>query len=212
MGRIVADIRKAIAATALPSGSFINLEGQFQAQEQATGQIVGLSLVSLALMFLVLYSRYRSAVLAGIIMANIPLALIGSVVAMWLAGVTLSVATMVGFITLAGIATRNGILKISHYINLCRFEGETFSQAMIVRGSIERLTPVLMTALVAAFAIRGGVTLDLFLGPVFNFHTGFSFEKREMALAQSRLNNHTTNLSLMRSMLCVHSDMLHMMI
>jgi HME family heavy-metal exporter len=104
-------------------------------------------------MFLVLYSRYRSVVLVGIIMANIPLALIGSVVAMWLAGVTMSVATMVGFITLAGIATRNGILKISHYINLCRFEGETFSQAMIVRGSLERLTPVLMTALVAAFAL-----------------------------------------------------------
>ena len=132
---------------------FVNLEGQFQAQEQATRQIVGLSFVSLALMFLVLYSRYRSAVLAGIIMANIPLALIGSVVAMWIAGVTLSVATMVGFITLAGIATRNGILKVSHYINLCRFEGETFGQSMITRGSLERLTPVLMTALVAAFAL-----------------------------------------------------------
>jgi len=153
MGRVVADIRKAIAATQLPTGSFISLEGQFQAQEQATSQIVGLSLISLAMMFLVLYSRYRSAVLAAIVMANIPLALIGSVVAMWLAGVTLSVATMVGFITLAGIATRNGILKISHYVNLCRFEGEVFGQPMIVRGSLERLAPVLMTALVAAFAL-----------------------------------------------------------
>ena len=153
MGRVIADIRKIIAATPLPAGNFISLEGQFQAQEEATRLIAGLSLVSLAMMFLVLYSRYQSVVLAGIIMANIPLALIGSVVAMWIAGVSLSVASMVGFITLAGIATRNGILKISHYINLCKFEGETFSQAMIVRGSLERLTPVLMTALVAAFAL-----------------------------------------------------------
>jgi len=153
MSRVIQHIRQVIDETALPTGSFISLEGQFQAQEQATQLIIGLSLISLAMMFLVLYSRYRSAVLAGIVMANIPLALIGSVVAMWLAGVSLSVATMVGFITLAGIATRNGILKISHYINLCRFEGETFGQAMIVRGSLERLTPVLMTALVAAFAL-----------------------------------------------------------
>jgi Cu/Ag efflux pump CusA len=102
---------------------------------------------------LVLYTRYRSMVLAAIIMANIPLALVGAVVAMWIAGVNLSVASMVGFITLAGIATRNGILKISHYLNLCRLEGEAFGQAMIVRGSLERLTPVLMTALVAAFAL-----------------------------------------------------------
>jgi HME family heavy-metal exporter len=153
MGRVIADIRGIIAKTALPTGNFVSLEGQFQAQEQATRLIAGLSLVSLSMMFLVLYSRYRSVVLAGIIMANIPLALIGSVAAMWIAGVSLSVASMVGFITLAGIATRNGILKISHYINLCRFEGEHFSQAMIVRGSLERLTPVLMTALVAAFAL-----------------------------------------------------------
>ena len=153
MGRVVKDIRRIIASSQLPSGNFISLEGQFQAQEQATRLIAGLSVLSLAMMFLVLYSRYQSVVLAGIIMANIPLALIGSVLAMWIAGVSLSVASMVGFITLAGIATRNGILKISHYINLCKFEGETFSQAMIVRGSLERLTPVLMTALVAAFAL-----------------------------------------------------------
>ncbi len=153
MGEVIAAIRGIVAAQALPTGTFISLEGQFQAQEQATRLIAGLSLVSLAMIFLVLYSRYQSVVLAGIVMANIPLALIGSVVAMWIAGVQLSVASMVGFITLAGIATRNGILKISHYINLCKFEGETFSKAMIVRGSLERLTPVLMTALVAAFAL-----------------------------------------------------------
>jgi HME family heavy-metal exporter len=153
MGRVVGDIRGTLAQTALPTGYFVSLEGQFQAQEQATRLIVGLSLVSLTLMFLVLYSRYRSAVLALVIMANIPLALIGSVAAMWLAGVTLSVASMVGFITLAGIATRNGILKVSHYVNLCKFEGEAFGRPMIVRGSLERLTPVLMTALVAAFAL-----------------------------------------------------------
>jgi HME family heavy-metal exporter len=153
MGRVIADIRRIIRGTELPSGNFISLEGQFQAQEQATRLIAGLSVVSLAMIFLVLYSRYRSAVLAGIIMANIPLALIGSVLAMWIAEVQLSVASMVGFITLAGIATRNGILKVSHYINLCRFEGERFTQTMIVRGSLERLTPVLMTALVAAFAL-----------------------------------------------------------
>lgn len=153
MAQVIADIRAVIAATPLPEGNFINLEGQFQAQEQATRLITLLSLLSLAMVFLVLYSRYRSAVLAGVIMASIPLALIGSVVAMWLADVSLSVASMVGFITLAGIATRNGILKVSHYINLCRFEGERFGQLMIVRGSLERLTPVLMTALVAAFAL-----------------------------------------------------------
>ena len=134
-------------------GGFVSLEGQFQAQEQAVRLIGALSLASLAMIFLVLYSRYRSAVLAAIVMANIPLALIGSVVAMWIADVNLSVASMVGFITLAGIATRNGILKISHYLNLCRFEGEQFGTPMIVRGSLERLPPVLMTALVAAFAL-----------------------------------------------------------
>ena len=153
MTRIVEHVRAALASIKLPSGTFVSMEGQFQAQEQATRLVGGLSLISLVMIFLVLYSRYRSAVLAGVIMANIPLALIGSVIGMWIAGVSLSVASMVGFITLAGIATRNGILKVSHYINLCRLEGEAFGESMIVRGSLERLTPVLMTALVAAFAL-----------------------------------------------------------
>lgn len=153
MSGIIADVRKTVAASQLPEGYFVSVEGQFQAQEQAQQRMVGLSLASLVLIFLVLYSRYRSSTLALVIMGNIPFALVGSVIAMWIAGVSLSVASMVGFITLAGIATRNGILKVSHYINLCKFEGESFGWPMIVRGSIERLTPVLMTALVAAFAL-----------------------------------------------------------
>ena len=153
MAHIVSDIRRVLASQPLPTGYFTALEGQFQAQEDAARLISLLALISLALIFVVLYSRYRSTVLALIIMGSIPFALVGSVVALWISGQPLSVAALVGFITLTGIATRNGILKISHYINLCAFEGEIFSQAMIVRGSLERLTPVLMTALVAAFAL-----------------------------------------------------------
>ncbi|WGZ96147.1 MAG: efflux RND transporter permease subunit [Candidatus Thiothrix putei] len=153
MAGVVQAIRAELADFPLPEGYFTRLEGQFQAQEEATQLIAMLALVSLTLIFLVLYSRYQSSVLALIIMGNIPLALVGGVVALWLAGQTLSVASLVGFITLAGISTRNGILKISHYQHLVQHEGETFGIPMIVRGSLERLTPVLMTALVAAFAL-----------------------------------------------------------
>jgi heavy-metal exporter, HME family len=153
LSEVVADIRKVTGDTALPAGYFITLGGQFQAQEDASRQIGSLSLASAALIFFILYSRYRSAVLAAIIMANIPLALVGAVIGLWISGQPLSVAALVGFITLAGIAIRNGILKVSHYVNLCAFEGEKFNTAMLLRGSLERLTPVLMTALVAAFAL-----------------------------------------------------------
>jgi len=153
MSRVIADIRGELNARALPEGYFTALEGQFLAQEEASRLIAVLAAVSLAMIFMVLYSRYRSTALTLIIMGNIPLALIGSVIALWLSGQPLSVAALVGFITLTGIATRNGILKISHYINLCAFENERFGREMIVRGSLERLTPVLMTALVAAFAL-----------------------------------------------------------
>jgi HME family heavy-metal exporter len=153
MARIVEAIRAEVASAELPQGYFTQLEGQFQAQEEASLRIFLLSLVSLALIFIVLYSRYRSSVLALIIMGNVPLALIGSVAALWIAGQPLSVASAIGFITLTGIATRNGILKISHYINLALFEGERFGRKMIVRGSLERLRPVLMTALAAGIAL-----------------------------------------------------------
>ena len=153
MGAIIGAIRTEARKLALPSGYSVDLEGTFQAQEEAVKLISALSLVSLAMIFTVLYSRYRSAALALLIMGNVPLALIGSVATLWLAGQPLSVATMVGFITLTGISARNGILKVSHYINLVLHEGCAFGPDMVVRGSLERLTPVLMTALSAGFAL-----------------------------------------------------------
>ena len=129
MAAIVADVRRIVAGAELPSGYTTQLEGTFRAQEEAAFVIGVLSLVSLALVFMVLYQRYRSVVLTVIVLTSIPLALIGSVIALWIAGQPLSVASMIGFITLAGIAARNGILKISHYINLALFEGETFGPA-----------------------------------------------------------------------------------
>jgi CzcA family heavy metal efflux pump len=153
MAAIVADVRQAMAEAPLPSGYTAQLHGTFRAQEEAAAVIGLLSLVSLALIFTVLYQRYHSAVLALIILMSIPLALIGSVVALALAGQPLSVASMIGFITLAGIAARNGILKVSHYINLALFERERFGPALVVRGSLERLSPVLMTALCAGLAL-----------------------------------------------------------
>lgn len=153
LSEIVTDIRRVVAESRLPEGYFITLGGQFQAQEEASRLVGLLSIVSLVLMFVVLYSRYKSVVLSVLIMGNIPLALVGAVLGLWISGQPLSVAALVGFITLAGISVRNGILKVSHYLNLMRSEGESFDHKMILRGSMERLSPVLMTALVTAFAL-----------------------------------------------------------
>ena len=150
---IVETIRNDLSALSCQEGSFTTLEGTFKAQEQATRTIGILSIVSLSLIFAILYSRYRSAVLALIVMGSLPLALIGAVVALWLAGQPLSVASMVGFITLTGIAARNGILKISHTINLTLHEGMPWGRELVMRASLERLTPVLMTALSAGVAL-----------------------------------------------------------
>ena len=150
---IVADIRTVISNQTLPEGYFITLDGQFKAQEEASKVIGLLSIGSFLLMFAVLNNRYKSIRLSLMVMSNIPLAMVGAVIGLWISGQPLSIAALIGFITLAGISVRNGILKISHYLNLMQSEGESFSLAMIIRGSIERLSPVLMTALVTAFAL-----------------------------------------------------------
>jgi len=143
----------------LEEGYYMQWGGQFESQQSASKLITILSIFSFAGIFLVLYSHFKSSRIVLQIMLNIPLALIGSVVAVMLTGGVFSIATMVGFITLTGIASRNGIMMISHYIHLVQHEGEVFGDKMIVRGSLERLVPVLMTALVAALALIP-LTLD----------------------------------------------------
>lgn len=137
----------------LQEGYYLQWGGQFESQQSASKLITLLSIFSIAGIFLVLYSHFKSSRIALQIMLNVPLALIGSVIAVMLTGGVFSIATMVGFITLTGIASRNGIMMISHYIHLVQHEGEVFGDKMIIRGSLERLVPVLMTALVAAFAL-----------------------------------------------------------
>ncbi|HAT49122.1 MAG TPA: CusA/CzcA family heavy metal efflux RND transporter, partial [Alphaproteobacteria bacterium] len=153
MAAVVQEIQDKVAHSTLPTGYYITFEGQFRSQQEAMYTISLLSLISLTGIFLVLFSHFRSTVLSLIIMANIPMALVGSVAALWLTNTPLSVASMVGLITLAGISARNGILKVSHYLHLVAEEGESFGPDMVIRGSKERLTPVLMTALVAALAL-----------------------------------------------------------
>jgi CzcA family heavy metal efflux pump len=151
--QLLSAVREQVNEVELGADSFISIEGQFLAQEQAMHVLVLLSGMSFALIFLVLYMRYKSLVFASIVMSSLPMALVGAVAAMWLTHTPLSVASVVGFITLTGIASRNGILKLSHYLNLMKFEGEQFNTQLIVRGAQERLAPVMMTSMVTAFAL-----------------------------------------------------------
>ena len=137
----------------LPTGYMVSFGGQFQSQRSASRVLALLSLLSFAAMFTVLYAHFRSTRIVLQILINIPIALIGAVLAVLLTGGVFSIASMIGFITLTGIASRNTIMMISHYLHLMTHEGEGFNQAMIIRGSLERLVPVLMTALTAGLAL-----------------------------------------------------------
>ncbi|MGN6544021.1 MAG: efflux RND transporter permease subunit [Aureliella sp.] len=152
---VVTDIQKAIKpiVASLPSGYFVEYGGQFQSQQSASRVIGVLFVVAMLGVFLVLFTLFRSVNLSLQVMAALPMAFIGSVVALVLTGQTLTIASMVGFISLAGIASRNGILLLQHYVHLVEHEGEQFTHSMIVRGGLERLAPVLMTALTAGIGL-----------------------------------------------------------
>jgi CzcA family heavy metal efflux pump len=153
IGTAVTELKDKLGTLDLGVGYALSYEGQFESQEQATLIIGLLSLVSLLLMVIVLYLHFRSFVLVAQVMVNIPQALIGSVAGLWIFDLPLSVATLVGFVALCGIASRNTIMMLDHYLHLVQHEGMTFSRAMVVRGSLERLVPVLMTAVTAGLGL-----------------------------------------------------------
>lgn len=154
LGSVVGEIQKALdEKIKLSEGYFIKLGGQFESQQAASTRILWLGMLSLVGIFFVLFVHFKSVVLSFQVMMNVPLALIGSIIAIYITERTLSVATLVAFITLCGISTRNGILLISHYLHLMKEEGESFDAKMVIRGSLERLVPVLMTASTAALAL-----------------------------------------------------------
>nr|WP_295905761.1 efflux RND transporter permease subunit [uncultured Bdellovibrio sp.] len=196
---LVMDIQKRIQNDVkVPEGYFLQYGGQFESQRSASRLILLLGVLSLIGIFIVLYAHFKSSFIAVQIMLNIPMALIGSLVAIFLTDRSFSIATMVAFITLCGIASRNGIMMISHYLHLMKYEGEQFTKEMVIRGSLERLVPVLMTALTAilgllplvlakgdpgkeilhpvAVVIVGGLIsstlLDMFVTPTVFFHFG----------------------------------------
>jgi CzcA family heavy metal efflux pump len=157
LGEVVADVERALepvrARLAKTPGYSIRLSGQFEAQREAQRRLVILSIASFAAMFFILFTHYRSMNLAWQVLASIPMALIGAVVVLVASGQVVSIAVLVGLISLAGIAARNSILLIDHYLHVMREERMPFGRALVLKAGKERLVPVLMTALCTGIAL-----------------------------------------------------------
>jgi HME family heavy-metal exporter len=154
LASVVADIQERVRTrVTLPEGYFVEYSGQFESQQRASTLILVLACIAVLGMFVVLLMLYPSVRIALQILNALPTAYIGGALALVLTRQSLSVASMVGFISLGGIAVRNGILLVTHYFHLMKEEGESFSETMILRGSLERLSPVLMTALTAGIGL-----------------------------------------------------------
>ena len=153
LGSIVHDIQKKIEASIqLPEGYHIEYGGQFESEQAASRTLLLTSLMSLLVIFMLLYHEFKDAKESGIIMLNLPLALIGGVFILRLTSGEVSIPAIIGFISLFGIATRNGMLLISHYKHLRIEQNMPLLQA-VVQGSMDRLNPILMTALSSALAL-----------------------------------------------------------
>ncbi len=149
---VVNDIQRIVdEQIVLPENYHIEYGGQFENEANASRILLLCSIVSLLIIYLLLFQEFRSMTISGVIMLNLPLALIGGVLSLWVTAGELSIPAIIGFISLFGIATRNGILLISHYNHL-RNEGLSLHDS-VVQGSLDRLNPILMTALTSALAL-----------------------------------------------------------
>jgi Cu/Ag efflux pump CusA len=154
LGSVVDDIRSAVAqAVPMPAGYRVEYGGQFESQQSASRRLLVLSIGVVAALFMLLVLAFGRARDGVLVMLNLPLALIGGVAGVFLSGGVLSVASMIGFITLFGIATRNGIMLVSHVHHLMEVEGVTSFRDAVERGAHERLVPILMTAMAAGLAL-----------------------------------------------------------
>ncbi|MXW34418.1 MAG: efflux RND transporter permease subunit, partial [Chloroflexi bacterium] len=154
LGSVVADVRRQVAAgVTLPAGYRVEYGGQFEAEEEAERLLLGLGVGAVAGIFLILYSAFRSMRDAAIIMLNLPLALIGGVAGVFLGGGVLSIAALIGFIALFGIATRNGIMLVSRIRRLREEDADLDLREAVIRGSVDRLVPIVMTALSTGLAL-----------------------------------------------------------
>jgi Cu/Ag efflux pump CusA len=164
LGSVVEDIKQAVShAVPMPAGYRVEYGGQFESEQSASRRLLGLSVLAIAGVFMLLVLAFGRARDALIVMVNLPLALIGGVAGVFLSGGVLNVATMIGFITLFGIATRNGIMLVTHIDRLMAVEGVRDFREAVERGAEERLVPILMTAAAAGLALiplalRGGQT------------------------------------------------------
>ena len=152
MASVVDDVRRAVdERVALPEGYHVEYGGQFESQQAASRILLFASILSIIAIFLLLYNQFKDAVQSAVVLTNLPLALIGGVVAIWLTGGAVSIPAVIGFISLFGIATRNGMLLITRY-NEMRAQGLSLAES-VARGSADRLNPILMTALTSALAL-----------------------------------------------------------
>ena len=152
VGSVVEDVQKVIAESVqLPEGYRIEYGGQFESARSASRTLALATILAIFAIFLLLYLEFRDVALSGIVLASLPLALVGGVFAVWVSSGVVSIPSIIGFITLFGIATRNGVLLINRYQHL-RHDGEGLRQS-VIEGSVDRLNPILMTALTSALAL-----------------------------------------------------------